>query len=151
MDYKLKVSNNTAGFRQKRDIGFADLMEILWPKTMKKILTRNTITDPDYSTFSYSPPSYSQPFYAPPTQPPVRIIYRKFGYVCEHIVSLDVCELPQYGQSKQYGQSQKSELYGQYGQNQLYEQEQPQQSVKYQKSTFSKQDVCGAENNNPFG
>jgi len=84
---------------------------------------RNPRNAPTSSTLSFGPPSYSPPSYAPPTEPPVRVIYRKFGFVCEFIASYD-CVLSQIEQSQpnlQYGQPQQ---YGQYVQHGNYEQAQ---------------------------
>ena len=73
----------------------------------------------------------------------VRTIYRKFGYVCEHTVSIDVCELPNYGQSQQLGQQGQSGQQGQYGQQNLIE--------PPSKNGYSKADDCNGGNGNRHG
>jgi len=118
--------------RFKRQINFANLFGHRTPKKVRGHSAPSSVS-------SYGPPSYSPPSYAPPTEPPVRIIYRKFGYVCEHTVSIDVCELPDYGKP-QYGKPQES---GQYGQQ--------VQVPKRNKNGYERADVCSAGNSNRYG
>jgi hypothetical protein len=61
-----------------------------------------TSSPPEYTTNTTSAPSTyaptttpvpipSTPSYTPLTDPPARIVYRKFGYVCEETISEDYC------------------------------------------------------------
>jgi hypothetical protein len=40
------------------------------------------------SSYGAPPPSYD-----PPTEKPVRVVYRKFGYVCEVEISREICRI----------------------------------------------------------